>query len=222
MSGNINVVLGGPSGYYPTDLKNRLQTGGRVIGVDYGAQWLLDNEIIPDMAIGDFDSISECQKYQLKNKVDNCLIYSTHKDYTDGQLGLMKAVELLKQQGTDDLIMIYGATGGRLDHLLSNIFMVLAPDVLPYVEKIRLIDNHNEVIYISEGKHQFYAKQDQTYFSVIPLTGVSHLTIAGAKYPLTDFSSEQLQPFISNEFEEDNPIQVQLDKGIIAIIYSKD
>ncbi|MGX4763319.1 thiamine diphosphokinase [Holzapfeliella sp. JNUCC 72] len=222
MSGTINVVLGGPSNYYPIDLKKRLQAGGAIIGVDYGAQWLLDNEIIPDIAIGDFDSISESQKQQLKNKVNDCLIYPTHKDYTDGQLGLMKAVELLKQQKTDDLIIIYGATGGRLDHLLSNLFMVLAPDVLPYVEKIRLIDDYNEVVYISEGKHQFCAQKGQNYFSVVPLTGVSHLTITGAKYPLTDFSSKQIQPFISNEFEEGQPIQVQLDEGIIAIIYSKD
>ncbi|MEJ6348571.1 thiamine diphosphokinase [Holzapfeliella sp. He02] len=222
MTGQISVVLGGPVTSYPDDLKNRLTASRLVIGVDYGAQWLLDNDITPDIAIGDFDSVDANQKYQLKNRVEDLVVYPTHKDYTDGQLGLMKAVELLKQSEADDLILVYGATGGRLDHLFSNLVMVLASDILPYIEKIKLIDKSNEVVYINGGRHQFYPKCGLTYFSVIPLTGVSHLTITDAKYPLIDFSSEQIQTFISNEFEEDKPIEIQLKKGIVAIIYSKD
>ena len=42
--------------------------------------------------------------------------FSTEKDYTDTELALRRAID----DGAD-IITIFGATGGRLDHLLANI-----------------------------------------------------------------------------------------------------
>ena len=64
---------------------------------------------IADYIIGDMDSI----KNPPKNS--NILIFPAHKNLTDGELAIQKACEL-----GATFIAIYGATGGRPDHVLGN------------------------------------------------------------------------------------------------------
>ncbi len=51
-------------------------------------------------------------------KVDNISYFDPIKDYTDSQLGIKVAGE----QFNADVINVYGATGGRLDHFFLPTF----------------------------------------------------------------------------------------------------
>ena len=62
-----------------------------------------------DIIMGDFDSAE-------KPVFDNIEIFPSEKDDTD----LMLAIKQGFESGCDDFL-IFGATGGRVDHLLGNI-----------------------------------------------------------------------------------------------------
>ncbi|MBI4066445.1 thiamine diphosphokinase, partial [Candidatus Gottesmanbacteria bacterium] len=59
-----------------------------VIGVDRGAYWLIANNIIPDIAIGDFDSVNPRELRVIKQKVKRTEEYPREKDATDMELAV--------------------------------------------------------------------------------------------------------------------------------------
>ena len=86
------------------------------IGVDRGTRYLLEEGIVPDIAIGDFDSITYHEFLMLKETGSEVKKFHTEKDETDMELAIQKAYEY-----KPSIIKIFGATGGRLDHLIANI-----------------------------------------------------------------------------------------------------
>ncbi len=69
----------------------------------------LPSGYIADYIIGDMDSIKN-----IPQKSD-IIIFPSYKNFTDGELAIKKACEL-----GATYIAIYGATGGRPDHVLGN------------------------------------------------------------------------------------------------------
>ena len=73
----------------------------------------------PDMLIGDMDSVSPqvLARYESRLSADrlNCI-----KDDTDGEYALNLALE----KGATEITLL-GALGGRLDHALANLMMVV-------------------------------------------------------------------------------------------------
>ncbi len=118
----LNLLVGGPIDLWPQQLKNG-EIKGNWIGIDRGNLHLIKMGIDPLVAIGDFDSLKP-EEYQLmKDHVSDIRQSIPEKDDTDTQLGLKVAIE----EHHADRLDIYGATGGRLDHFLANLWMVLEP-----------------------------------------------------------------------------------------------
>src|SRR5690625_3872514 len=88
-------------------------------GVDHGVYLLLKEGIIPQYTYGDFDSITEEERRFIDEKLDINPVES-EKDDTDLEIALLD----LTGRGYTS-IDVYGATGGRLDHLLGNTQMLL-------------------------------------------------------------------------------------------------
>ena len=70
----------------------------------------------PDFILGDMDSIS---KYGLKKYQNRIQLYPTDKDYTDTELALEKAHEILKKNSLNSIITLLGGAGGFSDHFLG-------------------------------------------------------------------------------------------------------
>lgn len=81
-----------------------------VIAVDGGFAYLEGVGIVPDIILGDFDSLG----YVPQGK--RVLEFSPFKDKSDMEIGLDVALV----EGYDSVV-IYGALGGRLDHTMANI-----------------------------------------------------------------------------------------------------
>lgn len=84
-----------------------------VIACDSGAKLALDCNYIPDLLIGDFDSIDDPSMEFLRKEGTEMISYPCDKDDTDSQLGLAYAKARAHQ------VVLVGGGGGRLDHLLS-------------------------------------------------------------------------------------------------------
>ena len=105
-------ALVGAVDFNAEDFEARWEAGGfdLVIAVDAGFAHLEAIGAVPDMAVGDFDSLGYVPKCRRVSR------YPVKKDKSDMELAMEKAVDW----GHDDLV-IYGALGSRLDHTLANL-----------------------------------------------------------------------------------------------------
>ena len=205
----IVVVAGGDSSLLP---KNQ----DIYLGVDGGCLKLLEQGLPLDMAVGDFDSISETDLSKIRTQAKQVVQSVPEKNDTDLELALKTVFE----DYPDAAVTVYGAFGGRLDHFLSNIFLPTDPDLAPYMEQIQLVDEQNRLVFRPAGSHEIQPDPTMTYVGFMPV-GEGRLEITGAKYPLHAENYFLKAMYGSNEFL-DQAIQVSLDRGYLVIVYSKD
>ncbi|AYG00874.1 thiamine diphosphokinase [Lactococcus allomyrinae] len=188
----------------------------RKIGVDRGSLFLIENGQEPDLAVGDFDSVSadEFEKISVSSK--EIVKLPVQKDKTD----LEVALDWVLEKFPEAELTIIGSLGGRLDHLLTNVFLPTRPQYQTLAEKITVIDQQNLVRYLLPGRHILYQIEPYRYIGFMQVESADTLAIEGAKYPLKaeeNFS----QIYASNEFIS-NKMTVSLDQGMVIVIYSRD
>lgn len=162
-----------------------------IIAADSGYDYLIKLDVKVDYLIGDFDSI----EYDINEvKTPDIIQFPKEKDFTDLHIAINKAIELGSKKVT-----ILGATGTRLDHTITNMFLLR----LLYDSGIdgKIIDNNNEVMLI-KGKKKIQ-KKHYKYLSIIPLSNNTEVSISGVKYPLTNKQVSFMDSLcISNEINE--------------------
>ena len=205
----IALFVGGELEWFTTDFDY-------YVGVDSACLRLMESGLPLDLAVGDFDSVSQSELEAIQSTAKVCKIALPEKDDTDTEL----ALKTIFQTYPEAEVTVFGAFGGRIDHMLSNIFLVSDPQLAPFMNRICLRDKQNKITYCSEGKHEFFPEPDMTYISFLQ-EGAGELTILGAKYELTSRNYFQKKIYSSNEFV-DGPIHVTVPNGYVIIIQTKD
>lgn len=185
-----------------------------IICADGGAVHLKRMGIFPDVLAGDFDSIdNELFQYYAQKSVE-IIKYPVEKDMTDTELAVEAAVE----RGYRDIVII-GGTGTRLDHTLSNIFLL--KKMLDRGVKGRVVNEQNEIFLISDSV-EIMAREGYN-LTLLPVTEkVEGITTEGLYYPLRGETIEMgSSRGVSNQFVADKA-QVSITSGILAVILSKD
>ena len=186
------------------------------IGVDRGSLLLIEQGICPDLAVGDFDSVSEKELALICSQSKEVLQAQPEKDDTDLEL----AVKAVFARSPQAQVMIFGAFGGRLDHTLANIFLPSNPEITPYMQQIRLCNAQNELRYCPQGRHEIKPVAGMNYLAFMPVDD-GRLTIEGAKYPLNESNYFFKKVYASNEFI-DEPVFLECQSDYVIVIYSKD
>ncbi|CYV75378.1 thiamine diphosphokinase [Streptococcus suis] len=186
------------------------------VGVDAGSLRLLDHSLPLDWAMGDFDSVTPEELGRIKEQAERFLQAPAEKDDTDLELALKEIFKAYPQAQ----VRIYGALGGRMDHMMTNLFLAAEPDLATYMEQIELVDDQNVIRFRPAGQHRLSPIAGMKYISFMP-SDQSRLTIRHAKYPLDASNYFFKKCYSSNEFI-DRDIDIQLDKGYVVLIYSKD
>lgn len=212
----VNLMVGGPQSLIPMDeVQKRRQEPW--LATDHGAVVLLRAGIVPQMALGDFDSSTNDDFAKVKAAVSELQTFPPEKDYTDTQMGVMAAF----QHFHPDRLTIFGATGGRLDHFLANLYLPLEPRFAQWREQIRYIDRQNVIDFFNPGKHELHQIPGMAYLAIVGLTPVKGLTLPDEKYTLDHYDSNRPISWASNEFL--GPINhLSFDSGVVAVIQSKD
>ena len=186
------------------------------IGVDRGSLFLIEQGICPDLAVGDFDSVSEKELALICSQSKEVLQVQPEKDDTDLEL----AVKAVFARYPRAQVTIFGAFGGRLDHTLANIFLPSNPEIVPCMQQIRLCNAQNELRYCPQGRHEIKPVAGMNYLAFMPADD-GRLTIEGAKYPLNESNYFFKKVYASNEFI-DEPVFLECQSGYVIVIYSKD
>jgi thiamine pyrophosphokinase len=209
----IHILAGGPVEFVP-DLFSYHEAEAIWVGVDRGVVTLLKAGIIPVKAFGDFDSITEAELEWVRTRLSEVEIWPSEKDQTDMDIAIDWA---LAQK--PDKIRIFGATGGRLDHLFGNV-QLLIKNVKTNIE---IIDRQNIITAHEPGEYMIENNPAFRYISFIPVTlDVKGITLKGFKYPLTNCHIQLGSTLcISNELIQSCGT-FSFSEGILMMVRSKD
>ncbi len=175
----ILIFANGP---VPTSsaLKELLVQTDFIIAADGGANSCKKFQVLPDILIGDLDSIEPDLLRDYEDRNVTILRFPPHKDATDLELALDEA-----QRKHAEHIWIVGGLGDRWDMSIGNIMLAAAEK---YTEiKISFLTHDSSLHILHPNQtYSFESQPDQTV-SLIPLKGdVSGVTLHGFKYPLDD------------------------------------
>lgn len=179
-----------------------------IIAADGGYDAAVKASLKVNLFVGDMDSV--------KGQIDaeEIITLNTDKNFTDTEYAVNEA----KRRGYF-YIDIYGATGTRLDHTLSNIFMMKK-----YLNEgvfIKIKDKNNEMLAINKDT-SFSGLFGKTVSFIPADTKVYGVTLQGFKYPLNDADIEIGSTLtVSNIAQSDN-VKVKIKSGTLIMIIAQD
>ncbi|WP_338551481.1 thiamine diphosphokinase [Paenibacillus sp. KS-LC4] len=212
MPQRIVICSGGELGDFALP---HLQQDAFRIGADRGALFLVEQGYAPQLAIGDFDSVTDEQLALIRSASKELITCDpVYKDYTDTEMAFRYALE----QNPDEIILL-GALGTRFDHSLSNVQLLVLAEQRGIPACI--IDEHNCITVTSSKR--VIQKGLYSNVSLLPLSStVSGITLSGFQYPLHNASLKIGQSLgISNVLAETEG-SISIDDGMLLIVQSRD
>ncbi len=156
-------------------LVKHLSGADMVIGADGAADTFAAHGMVPDILIGDFDSARTRSVSCLESCGSRIIRLPAQKNETDTEAAMSAAIE----SGADDIVLL-GALGGRLDHTLCNLAMLLKAARAGV--RCRLIDEKHEIT-AATGDFVLHGHTGQTV-SIVPISGDVTVTAENLVYPL--------------------------------------
>ena len=184
------------------------------VGVDRGTSHLLRSGIIPQIMVGDLDSLSRGDLLKLiGHKGIFWLLSNWDKDYTDGQ----RAIEIAHTVGVKKLVVV-GILGREMDHFLGNLALFTMYSHL-FEEMIGYTGN--QAIVFMKGKRVFHLPVGMP-ISFVPYDDEVVLTLKGVHWEVERriFRRNALPP-ISNIVRRED-VYVESDGYIWVIIGRED
>lgn len=187
-----------------------IQPSDFIICADGGTRHALTLNLIPNLLIGDMDSLPA--NFKLSDFNGEVILYPKDKNETDLELAIQHAITL-----KPDEILILAALGGRMDHTLANI--ALLTDFELVTCDLRLNDGVEEIFFC---KDQVEVKgRSGDIVSLIPWQGnVEGVLTENLKWKLNNetlFSDKTRG--ISNEMISDTAT-ISIKKGLLLIIHN--
>lgn len=189
-----------------------------LVAADGGGDFLYRNGYTPHILLGDFDSLPAEMRMRFEARGVEVIQFPKEKNWTDLEL----AVDLAVRRGAVEL-GIHGALGGRLDHTLANLGLLVKAERMG-VQAI-LTGVRERVYLVGPGGELILYPGEGVFFSVLPLSpGVKGLSIAGAKFPLHKIEMEYGSTRgIHNEFTDLlTPVKISLGEGFVYVILSSE
>lgn len=187
--------------------KDFFQETDLVVGVDGGTYYLLKKGLKDriDYIIGDFDSLSEPEKYFNKEII---VRFDKEKDYTDA----LGAFLFIKNKYKNKIYEyhFYGVSGNREDHFLSIIF-----SFYKFKEKIIFHSLYEDLFFLHKGSYKIKLKRNST-FSIFPIRKVKNIKLNNTKYIFSKNIVDITGMGVSNIALKDE-IEISFDSGVVLI-----
>ncbi len=203
------VILGNASIGDYARVREYLKPDDFIICCDGGLRHIKELLVSPDLIVGDFDSIEKPQ-----TDIET-IVLPREKDDTDA----FYAVKEAYSRGFREFLLV-GVFGGRLDHTLGNISLML----WLYNRECRClaIDDKSEMLIV--GKDDVNIDDKYPFFSLLCIDGTAlGITISGAKFPLNNGAiTSEYQYGISNEVLPGYTATVSVENGVLLLVMSSE
>lgn len=213
------IVTGGPLPEESAKLIKDISDSNEetvLIACDGGCDILARHNIVPDLVVGDMDSISK-EGLDFINS-NNVFIekYPVEKDWTDSEIALSKT--------EDDEVILVTPDSGRLDHVIANLQLALKfkkdgkkitiTDGITYCYPLSGEDSVE--VDVSTLKKPVSVSLVPWDFSE-PVTGV---TTEGLYYPLKDaeLNAGSTFSFSNHPTDENGRIAIYIKGGLLLVI----
>lgn len=173
-----------------------------LVCADGGYDYLAEQGIVPNILIGDMDSIKSKVNIDIKK-------YPCEKNETDGEL----ALNYLIDKGFKDIV-IYGAFGGRPDHEFGNYCLMYKA----FLQGIKVSCRSDKyTAYITDKPFNLKKTKNKTV-SLVPFIDWIHInSCKGLKYPMDNLTISKASTIgISNIALEDE-IFIDIESGAALI-----
>lgn len=170
---NALVVLGGDAPSRAL-LESCAHQADLTIAADRGLEAFAAAGIVPELLIGDMDSVDASILRAYEGKVDQTRL-CCQKDDTDGEA----ALNLAARHGAK-VVTFLGALGGRMDHALANLMLLNLAHRLGI--RAQILDEHVRILRVDGECVLSGAKGDTV--SLLPLGEARGVTLEGFFYPL--------------------------------------
>ena len=191
-------------------LAGLLQEDDFIIACDAGYRNCAPLHCKPHVIVGDFDT-APCPQQE-----DDEIVVLPHvKDDTDTEY----AAKLAVQKGFDEVLLLGGLGGRRLEHTLANLCTGLGLEKRGV--RAMLQDERSRITFVMPGETRRYPKEDYFYFSAFPMEGRAEgVCEQGSYYELTDAELTAGYPLgVSNEYAEGSDcITVSTREGALVIV----
>ncbi len=187
-----------------------------VIAADSGAHWLETSGVLPDLVIGDMDSIDPALLERLVAQGIEVERHPTEKDASDVELAVSRAVA----DGADQVVILGALGGERLDHEIANLLLLV--DRRWNGIDARAVRGGTTVRALrGEGRRELDGSTGDLV-SLLPLgSDATGVRTEGLRYPLDGDTLESGRSRgLSNEIER-APASVSLEGGTLLIIETR-
>jgi thiamine pyrophosphokinase len=185
------------------------------VAADGGARYALEAGVLPDLVVGDMDSLGEGLALEVERRGASLERHPVRKDKMDGQLAVLAARE--RGATVADLLC---AGGGRLGALFA------VPHVLLAAERVGLrstVVADRVRMFVIEAGCRKVEGEPQDSVSIFPLSGpATGVTLEGMEYPLDDAS---LEPGDTLGFHNEligSEATVSVGKGAVLVVHETE
>ena len=169
----FTILLGGE--LVRTPRLERQVADSRVIAADAGIGHAPMLGLVPELWVGDFDSVPDDLPPELASVPVQR--FPPEKDRTDGELAIAAALE----RGATSLVLAGAFGGPRADHAFLH--LTLGVRLAEGGTKVIATSGAQEAVPLLPGPTRF-DHADGMLFSILGFTDLSGLTVEGAKWPL--------------------------------------
>jgi thiamine pyrophosphokinase len=197
----------------PPDLLRRV--AGRadlVVAADGGARYALDAGVIPDLVVGDMDSLGEAAARAAEERGALLERHPIRKDKMDGHLAVLSVRE--RGATAADLLC---AAGGRYSALFAVPHILLASERMGL--RATMVAGWGQAFVLENGSRTV-AGGPQDSVSVFPLTAsATGVTLEGFNYPLEDARLEVGDTLGFHNELTDTTARVSVEEGTLLVIH---
>lgn len=199
----------------PDVVVDRLPRGGFVIAADAGWHNAMVAHRVPDILVGDMDSISHEHLNDARGRGVEIITHSPHKDFTDAEI----ALDLAEGRGHDSIILVSGG-GDRFDHLMALVHSVVSHSRTCLLE---VYVGRMHISFVHGGDSRTFDAVAGDTVSLIPLGGdATGVTTTGLQWEL---SGDTLHSFasrgVSNQARASH-FDISIDNGHLAVMRPLD
>ena len=199
------VVIGGAEIARYDRVRSYLREDDFCICCDSGLRHRAGLGIVPALVVGDFDS------HPNPHLDTETLVLPREKDDTDTAFAVKEALG----RGFQEFLLV-GVFGGRLDHTLGNLSLLLFLDARG--RRALALDDYAEMEIVSD--RPALIPDRYPYFSLLNISGTARdITIRNAKFPLTGGEIPcEYQYGISNEVLPGKTAEVSVGEGRLLLV----
>ncbi len=217
--GQIVVVAGG--GSLSPRAVEAVHDDSFVVAADSGLDHAVAGGLLPDVLVGDLDSISAAGRMWAYQHGAEIQEHEPDKDLTDTELAIARALQV---PAASDLLLLCGsvsASDERLDHLLG-ILLALGHPSLAALDSVRAVIGSTEFRVLQAGASAALDLEPGQQFSLLALHGAcTGVNVVGARWPLANATLTASEARgLSNEasLTPENKTEVSVQTGVLTVV----